>query len=403
MSRFHSHINTAVNLIESYKGETPFAIFVKHFFGFNKKYGSKDRRQITSLCYNYFRLGFALSNTSTEDKILIATFLCEQAPSPLMERLRPEWNAKITEPIDDKINISRGDFLLADIFPFSDELSEGIDAGDFFRSLLIQPYLFLRIRPAGRSITLRKLVKSKLAFERINEDCVQMEPSTKVDDFFIIDKEVVIQDYNSQQVFNYLQLDNFKTDWINLNSKTEFSVWDCCAASGGKSILLCDRIKTKFNLTISDIRASIISNLHQRFTRAGIKEYKYFIADLGDIGFQLPATDFDIIICDAPCTGSGTWSRTPEQLCFFKRSKIDEYSNQQKKLVSNIIPHLKNGGMLIYITCSIFSRENEEVVKFISAKSDCHLRYMELLKGYDKKADSMFVAVFNKISMPMVG
>lgn len=396
MSRFHSHINTAINLLELYKGETPFAIFIKTFFAGNKKFGSTDRRQIASLCYNYFRLGYALPGISTELKLLTASFLCDRGPSPLMERLQPGWNEQIRLPIDDKIKLSANDFLITDIFPFVDELSEGINKEEFSKSFLIQPDLFLRLRPQGRNTTLKKLEKSKLSFTKWGDDCVQMEPATKVADFFIIDKEVVIQDYNSQRVLSYLDHDDLKSDWVEFGSRPELSAWDCCAASGGKSILLQDKINKKINLTISDIRANIISNLHQRFKRAGIKEYKYFITDIGNIGFQLPARDFDIIICDAPCTGSGTWSRTPEQLSFFKQPKIDEYSNQQKRLVTNIVPHLKTGGLLIYITCSVFKKENEEIVKFISATFDCRLRHMELLKGYDKKADSMFVAFFSK-------
>jgi len=58
--RYHSYLNTAKNIIENYKGEIPFAVFIKKYFSAKKKYGSKDRKQITALCYNYFRLGKAL-------------------------------------------------------------------------------------------------------------------------------------------------------------------------------------------------------------------------------------------------------------------------------------------------------------------------------------------------------
>ena len=69
-------------------------------------------------------------------------------------------------------------------------------------------------------------------------------------------------------------------------------------------------------------------NLHRRFKKAGIKEYKYFIADVGNADFKPGQLDFDLIICDAPCSGSGTWSRTPEQLCFFTEEKIIDLENE---------------------------------------------------------------------------
>jgi 16S rRNA (cytosine967-C5)-methyltransferase len=67
----------------------------------------------------------------------------------------------------------------------------------------------------------------------------------------------------------------------------------------------------------------------------------------------------------------------------------------QKKIVSNAIPQLQKGGSFIYITCSVFRKENEEVVDFIKENFDLNLEEKEVLKGYDKKADTMFVARFS--------
>ena len=68
----------------------------------------------------------------------------------------------------------------------------------------------------------------------------------------------------------------------------------------------------------------------------------------------------------------------------------------QQQIVSNVIPHLQKDGIFIYITCSVFKKENEEMVDYIKQKFHLQFLQMELLKGYDKKADSMFVAVFVK-------
>jgi len=152
------------------------------------------------------------------------------------------------------------------------------------------------------------------------------------------------------------------------------------------------------DLTVSDKRESIIVNLKKRFKDAGITNYKSFVADLTASDFGLRSSDFNLIICDAPCTGSGTWSRTPEQLFYFEKEKISHYAALQKKIISNIIAHLKPGGFLLYITCSVFKKENEEVVDFIKQEFHLQLVKMELLKGYDKKADTMFAALLVKPS-----
>jgi len=397
MSRYHSYINNALKVIETFKGERPFAVFIKQFFAANKKYGSKDRKKIAALCYNYFRMGFAGSNLAPDQKLLLATFLCETEPSQLLEKLQPEWNNLVSLPLQEKLALVQTQFSLFDIFPFSDELSEGIDLAIFAASLLKQPDLFIRIRPKAKAVVLKKLQKSNLPFQLINGDCVQFAMSANLEDYFEIDKEVVVQDYNSQKVLDYLKHNSLYFDKIKDKPNENLSVWDCCAASGGKSILLTDTLGQKFDLTVSDIRAGIVLNLHQRFKKADIKEYKYFIADIGNNDLKQVATDVDLIICDAPCSGSGTWSRTPEQLCFFKKQSIQEYSMLQKKIVSNVLPHLRTGGLFIYITCSVFKDENEKIAEFIASDCNGKLLQQQLLTGYEQKADSMFVAVFEKL------
>ena len=147
---------------------------------------------------------------------------------------------------------------------------------------------------------------------------------------------------------------------------------------------------------MSDIRPSILTNLKQRFEQAGISKYNSFVANLAGDGAKFPVSkqDFDVLVLDAPCSGSGTWSRTPEALYFFEEQMIDNYSSLQKKILRNVVPALKKRGRLIYITCSVFRKENESVIEFI--RNDLALETLEtaFIKGYDQKADSMFVGSF---------
>jgi 16S rRNA (cytosine967-C5)-methyltransferase len=150
------------------------------------------------------------------------------------------------------------------------------------------------------------------------------------------------------------------------------------------------------DLTVSDIRPAILHNLKKRFTEAGIHRYTSFVADLSKSG-SLPApTDFDVIIADVPCTGSGTWGRTPEQLYYFNEEEIKRYSDLQKRIVVNAIPYLKTGGFILYITCSVFKQENEGTVDHLLTNFALHLKEMSIIKGYDRKADTMFAALLQK-------
>jgi len=309
-------------------------------------------------------------------RILAAVYLVSD-DDDTVKALRPEW---ISGAVASKIELLRREgytFSFDEIFPWHDEVSGTIDMDRFNRSLLVQPDLFLRVRP-GRKIT------SIPGMQFISEHCIALPNGTKVEEYIELDRDAVVQDYSSQRVAEFFP---------RSLAAGGAAVWDCCAASGGKSILAYDAIPS-IHLTVSDIRESILINLNKRFERAGIVRFRSFVKDIAST--PVSATDrYQLIICDAPCSGSGTWSRTPEQLFYFDRPGIDYYSALQKRIVSNAVPALGNGGHFLYITCSVFRRENEEMVDFIKEKFHLNLVKMELLKGYDHKADTLFAALFS--------
>jgi 16S rRNA (cytosine967-C5)-methyltransferase len=265
-------------------------------------------------------------------------------------------------------------------------LSEGIDRQAFTLSHFQQPDLFLRIRPGHERTVKDKLISAGIQFSVISDHCTAIPNSTKVDTILDINKEAVIQDMNSQNTGKLIQS-------AIANLKSKIHIWDSCAASGGKSIMAYD-INPEIKLTVSDVRESILANLEKRFREAGLRKFKSFVADLtSDAELPVSPGEFDLIIADVPCSGSGTWSRTPEQLYYFDEKKIDAYSALQKKIISVLIPYLKAGGHLLYITCSVFKKENEDIVSFIKEQSGLNPVKTELLKGYGEKADTLFACL----------
>ncbi len=464
MSRYYSYLQSAEIIIQSYKGEEPLASFLKKYFAANKKFGSKDRKQVAHLCYCYFRLGKAMPDIPVQERILAAVFLCSQAPDELLSQLKPEWNEKVSLGVVDKYSIinhyySRQEDLKAipHVFPWYDELSEGIDADAFSQSHFIQPDLFLRLRPGHIQAVTKKLTTASISFTLIGNTCIALPNSTKADSIVELDKEAVVQDYSSQRVGEVLQLlrlvgtdklplvraekdklplvraekdklplvraekdklplvraekdklplvraEKDKLPLVRPGRSDQWKVWDCCAASGGKSILAKD-ILGDVELYVSDVRESMLMNLKKRFATAGITRYHSFIADLaaGDnkgssqgVLSTIPNMEYSIIICDAPCTGSGTWSRTPEQLFYFEKEKIATYASLQKKIVANAVQYLAPGGYFLYITCSVFKKENEEAVEVLKEKGLLLVK-QELITGYHDKADTMFAALLQK-------
>lgn len=388
-NRFNSYLSIAHKLVESYKGEMPLATFLKNYFSQNKKHGSTDRKQISHLCYCYYRIGNALKTLVFNERIKIAFFLCNSTPKEYSFLFDENWLNNWSEDVNLRITfISKyyTQFELEHIFNWQNLI--GIDnKNSFIKNHLTQPDLFIRLRPNFETIVKGKLAKNQIAFKEINSSCLVLPNGSKIDEVLKVNKEAVIQDYNSQQVGTLIKI-------VEENFKQPISVWDCCAASGGKSILAKD-ILGEIQLTVSDVRASIITNLRKRFDEARIKKYQSFVADISKPAI-IPQK-FNFIICDAPCTGSGTWSRTPEQLYFFKEDSIEGFVSIQKNIAINALNYMQRGGYFLYITCSVFKQENEEIVDYLLAESNSKLVEKKYFEGFEMKADTMFAALLKKV------
>ena len=204
----------------------------------------------------------------------------------------------------------------------------------------------------------------------------------------MLDKEVVVQDLSTQKAFDQLPENLFRDENI--------SVWDCCAASGGKSILIADILNKKLKITATDIRKSMLSNLTERLQRAKLNLHRFFVADLTVHSGMTSADSFDLIIADVPCTGSGTWARTPEQHFSFNEDECSDFQQKQKKIIDTVLPHLKKGGVLVYSTCSVFKAENEAQVSFFSSMYGLEIISETYYDGTAHNSDSLYAAILRK-------
>jgi 16S rRNA (cytosine967-C5)-methyltransferase len=386
MSRYHSYINTALQVLPGYKGEQPFPFFIKQYFSAYKKYGSKDRKAIAEICYQWFRAYHIFNGELTIEHLQKAIFLNSSAGNPLLAAVSPELDQLAGNSMEQKM--SWLGLPLEKVFPYADELGEAIDGAALCKSYLTQPDLFIRARPGKENAVAAILKEHEISFEQISTDCFALPNGTKLNEILRLNKDVVIQDLNSQKVFDAL------TEIPG--SVAALKIWDTCTASGGKSILIHDKLPYKIKLTVSDIRKNILFNCMERLQQAGIPVQQHFVADLS-LASALPvAAEFDIIICDAPCTGSGTWSRNPEQLAYFNPDRIPEFAALQQKIITQVSRYLQPNGLLVYITCSVFKAENEAVLQSLDPALGLDIQSFGYLTGYENRADSMFVSVLKK-------
>lgn len=379
--RAEAYLRNFLRVLEAYAADKPLAKFLPDYFRKNKAMGSGDRRMTLRLLYSYFRLGKACSSLPVQERLFLAEFLCSQNSNDFLTHFKPELAEKIEWSLADKIALLEKEyaFVLAEVFPWGMHLSEGINQQAFLQSLFIQPELFIRLHPGKEALVKAKLATAGIPYQAFSEQSMAFINGTKLDQI-LETSWYEVQDTSSQQTAAYFQ-----------PAKWEYW-WDACAASGGKSILL-HQLEPTVKLLVSDIRESVLNNLEERFNVNQIKNYQKKVIDLTQNPDPiLHHYEFDGIILDAPCTGSGTWGRTPEMISQFSEGKIAGFQSLQQSIAKKVVKYLKPGKPLIYITCSVFKEENEEMVQYLTKELGLQLEKMEILKGYSRKADSMFVA-----------
>ncbi|HAI83612.1 MAG TPA: Fmu (Sun) domain protein [Chitinophagaceae bacterium] len=390
----HRYLQYAAEIIEAYDGKVPLHYFIKQSFAKQKKFGSRDRKAISQVVYSYYRVSNALRQMSLQQALPLALLLTT-TPSPLWESVVPvAWhNIWQGTPIE-KWNWAQQHFTLnASIFPHSNYVSTALDVAAFNLSHLQQPDVFIRIRNiANTQRIIQQLTDHNITFE-VLDNCIRLPQQTAVDTMLAIDKDVVIQDWSSQQVASMFALVR-----SNITQKKQpITWWDCCAASGGKSIAAYDYFGKQLQLTATDVRSSILHNLKNRFSTAGINIAKTFVHNAATP--SLPFHEkFEVVLADVPCSGSGTWGRTPEQLYFSEEASIEQYQQLQRNIANNVVSNVKQGGFLLYVTCSVFSAENEQNVQYLLAThQNLTLVEQKYFSGYHHKADTLFAALMQKL------
>ncbi len=378
--RLLQRLRNTEHLLDNYHTDEPFSRFLSRFFKENRQMGSGDRRAATHLSYHLFRLGDAAADTPRRDRMAMAELLCTPG-GEWLALLKPEWAFLADRSLEERIAFleKHTDFRLQDVFPLHREVSPAIDTPAFIRSFFVQPQLFIRIHTGKEKAVTSLLDDAGISYKTFTRQTLALENGAPLDQVKKLRGLYEVQDLSSQQTVSFFC------------ARAGESWWDACAASGGKSILL-KQTEPAVNLLVSDIRQSILRNLDERFEMAGIRHYRRKIIDLtGDPSVILGNEQFDGIIVDAPCTGSGTWGRAPEMLSQVGEGGIARYVLLQRQITANVIKHLKTGCPLVYITCSVFQAENEATVTFLE-QLGLRTEQTAYLQGYKDQADTLFAA-----------
>jgi len=131
-------------------------------------------------------------------------------------------------------------------------------------------------------------------------------------------------------------------------------VLDYCCGGGGKSLAMAARADCRFFAMDVDTRRTV--DLPKRAARAGAD---ITLLDHKNVQRQ---SRFDLVVCDAPCSGSGTWRRNPESKWSLDREKLDKYVLIQRGILDSASDLVTNTGRLVYMTCSLLAVENQDLI-----------------------------------------
>ena len=164
----------------------------------------------------------------------------------------------------------------------------------------------------------------------------------------------------------YLRLQDEASQLVSyiLNPKSQESILDVCAGTGGKTTHLAAILKNSGKILATDYDLKKINELKKEATRLGIDIIEAAQADLTSGLPELLKEKFDSVLVDAPCSGLGTLRRNPEIKWHTTAADFIIFTRTQKTILQNASAAVRPGGRLVYCTCSLSPQENENVVGY---------------------------------------
>ena len=225
--------------------------------------------------------------------------------------------------------------------------------------------IFLRVNVKKITHTdyIKQLEKNNIKYELIlDKNYIQINESINVQNLpGFVEGLIYIQDPAAQLAINFLDL------------KNDLKILDLCAAPGGKATHILER----FNVLLDcyDINEERLSLIRDNLNRLGL--------EANILSHLKTSHQYDRILIDAPCSGSGVVRRNVDIKIMRREEDIKKFQKQQMQLLEQGWSHLKKNGKLLYITCSIFNDENEDVIRlFLKKHTDVTLEKTHIPKDF---------------------
>ena len=264
----------------------------------------------------------------------------------------------------------------------------------WFYNILEKQYRNENLKQAITS--LKKVPYLSVRVNKLKYTEKEFEEFLKEKDIQIIKKIDTVYYINSGLIINS---EEFKTGKIiaqdassylaakNLGVMPNELVLDICAAPGGKTAVLTENMENRGEIIAIDIHQHKIKLIETNMKKLGIDIVKAIVMDARNVNKQ--GRKFDKILVDVPCSGYGVIRKKPEILYSKNRENIEELAKLQLEILNSAADILKDGGELIYSTCTITDEENtNNIEKFLKEREEFKVEKLYILENvsgdYDK-------------------
>ena len=161
--------------------------------------------------------------------------------------------------------------------------------------------------------------------------------------------------------------------------KAGMQVLDLCAGSGGKTLAMAALMENRGQIHAYDNEEKRLSPMSERLHRAGAHNVKILPSNNQGVLDKLDDR-MDVVLVDAPCTGSGTWRRKPDSKWRLTQAQLDERLLEQFAVLEQGAKAVKSGGRMVYVTCSLLPQENsDQVTSFLDRHENFSLQSPALI------------------------
>ncbi len=375
-------LEAAITILENHaQAQYPARLVLSTWARGNRFAGSKDRAAIANLVFDVLRrsTSYAAYMGSSEPRALaLAAFLdgwgftldelsdmCDggqYAPQPLSDDERAGLANMQASQAPDSLPAALAD-VPAWIYPSFEQVfgDRSIAEG---QALALRAPIDLRVNrlKVKRSTLLKKLEEYEVEVPDDLADIVRIPASV-----------------GAQKSPRLDMLDAYHKGWFEIQDKGSqivsvltgvkagMQVLDLCAGSGGKTLAMAALMENRGQIHAYDNEEKRLSPMSERLHRAGAHNVKVLPSNNQGVLDKLN-DKMDVVLVDAPCTGSGTWRRKPDSKWRLTQAQLDERLLEQRAVLEQGGKAVKPGGRMIYVTCSVLPQENgDQVASFLEA------------------------------------